>query len=290
MQISPEHIRELHKYEIRLLKSLEFLMTRYSWVPLKEIIQNSRLSESEVLFRLSRLLEKGMVKYEAVPYPGYSLVFNGYDALAISHLVSKGIISSLGSCIGEGKESKVYEALGTGILILKVHRIGQRSFHTIRRSRGFLPEHTHCPWVLASHYSAEQEYLALNALERVVNVPVPLAMNRNVIAMTYITGIRLSDIILDNPEEIFSEILRQVKEAYIRGYIHGDLSEYNIMSDGKDVWIIDWPQWVSPEHENAMEILDHDLKTICAHFNRKYRLSTTPAEIKKDIIEIRKNQ
>ena len=283
MQISPDHIRSLHKYEIRLLKSLEYLMNRYTWVPVKDLIHNSRLSESEVNFRLSRLMEKGMVKYEAVPYPGYSLLFNGYDALAISHLVAKGVINSLGSCIGEGKESHVYEAIGTGIVILKIHRLGQRSFQTVRRSRGFLPENAHCPWIFASHYSAEQEYLALNALQRAIHVPIPLAMNRNIIAMTYIAGTRLCDFTPDNPDEIFSEITRLVKTAYSCGYIHGDLSEYNIMVDEKDVWIIDWPQWVSPEHENAIEILEHDLKTICAYFSRKFQILYNPEEIMREL-------
>ena len=274
MHLSADHIKTLQKYEIRVLQSVEYLMGRYSWVPLEEIVHNSRLSAGEVQFRLSGLMEKGMVKYAQVPYPGYTLVFNGYDTLAISHLVKKGVISALGSCIGEGKESRVYEALGTGPVILKLHRIGQRSFQTVRKGRNYLPEKQHCPWVIASHFSAEQEYLALCSLQHHVNVPIPLAMNRNVIAMTYIPGDRISDCTPDNPQEVFEEILQQIQAAYKRGYIHGDLSEYNVMFDGEKVWIIDWPQWVSPDHENAAEILDHDLLTITKFFHRRYRISS----------------
>jgi RIO kinase 2 len=108
-------------------------------------------------------------------------------------------------------------------------------------------------------------------------------MNRNVIAMTYITGNRLCDTHLDNPEEIFIEIMDQIKIAYSTGYIHGDLSEYNIMYDGNTTWIIDWPQWVPPDHENAGEILDHDLKTVCTFFNRKFRTSYDHNEIMREI-------
>lgn len=280
MDLSADHIKSLHKYELRVLQSLEYLMNRYSWVPEEELVRNTRLSTSEVHYRLSGLMEKGMVKYSQVPYPGYCLIFNGYDTLAISYLVKKGIISALGTCIGEGKESRVYEALGTGPVILKLHRIGQRSFQTVRKGRNYLPEKQHCPWVLASHYSAEQEYLALCSLQNHVRVPTPLLMNRNVIAMTYIPGDRLSDCSLEEPQGILDEILSQIRAAYCTGYIHGDLSEYNILFDGEKVWIIDWPQWVSPHHENAAEILDHDLETITKFFHRRYRISSDMNEVR----------
>ncbi|MDD3573926.1 serine/threonine-protein kinase RIO2 [Methanospirillum sp.] len=280
MDLSADHIKTLHKYELRILQSIEYLMNRYSWVPEEELVRNTRLSANEVHFRLSKLMKKGMVRYSQVPYPGYCLVFNGYDTIAITHLVKKGIISSLGDCIGEGKESRVYEALGTGPIILKLHRIGQRSFQTVRRGRSYLPEKQHCPWVFASHYSAEQEYLALNALKSHVKVPTPLFMNRNVIAMAYIAGDRLADCSLENPRKAFDDIIAQVGIAYRLGYIHGDLSEYNVMFDGEEIWIIDWPQWVSPDHENAAEILNHDLETIIKFFHRRYRFSSDMNEVR----------
>ena len=105
-------------------------------------------------------------------------------------------------------------------------------------------------------------------------------MNRNVIAMTYIAGDRLSDCTLENPREVLDEIIAQVRAAYSRGYIHGDLSEYNVMFDGEEIWIIDWPQWVSPHHENASEILDHDLETITKFFHRRYRISSDMNEVR----------
>lgn len=280
MHLSADHIKSLHKYELRILQSIEFLMGRFSWVPEEELVRNTRLSANEVHFRISKLMEKGMVKFSQVPYPGYCLVFNGYDTLAIAHLVKKGIISALGSCIGEGKESRVYEALGTGPVILKLHRIGQRSFQTVRKGRNYLPEKQHCPWVIASHFSAEQEYMALCTLQNHVRVLTPLIMNRNVIAMTYITGDRLSECTLDNPKEVLEEILLQLQAAYKRGFIHGDLSEYNVMFDGEQIWIIDWPQWVSPDHENAEEILDHDLETITKFSPDDARISSDMKDVK----------
>ncbi len=278
MELCADHIRKLHRYDIRILKSLEYLMERYALVPLEEIASNTRLSQQEVDFRIRTLVELGMVRYKAIPYPGYALLFNGYDSLALYALTKKNIISSLGTIIGEGKESKVYEGMGLGTLVLKLHRIGQRSFHTIRKNRDLIPDKGHCPWIFASRYSAEREYAALTHLHQVISVPVPIAINRNCIAMSEIPGATLNRCTLTEPEETLATILNQTRIAFQNGYIHGDLSEYNIMFTGSKVVIIDWPQWVEPSHENASEILVHDIQTVLAHFTRKYACNITCSE------------
>ncbi|MFA7304815.1 MAG: serine/threonine protein phosphatase, partial [Methanoregula sp.] len=99
MVVSPERIRTLHKYEKALLAALERLMKRYEWVPLETLQQSTGLSESEVNYRISRLMEWGMVRFNAVPYDGYALVFRGYDTLALAPLTRKGTISALGAKI-----------------------------------------------------------------------------------------------------------------------------------------------------------------------------------------------
>ena len=135
MPVSAEHIRGLHKYEKSILTVLERQMTRYAWIPLEQLILSTGLSESEVNYRLGRLIAWGMVRFNPVPYDGYSLVFGGYDTLALGTLTKKGTISALGSQIGEGKESLVYEALGLGPVAIKFHRVGGRSFSSARLNR-----------------------------------------------------------------------------------------------------------------------------------------------------------
>ena len=284
MHLSADHIRSLHKYEVRILHSLEYLMGRFDWVPLEDLIKNTRLSANEVDYRVRRLVNRGMIKFTQVPYAGYALLYNGYDSLAVNHLAKKGTISALGSMVGEGKESLVYEAIGIGPVILKFHRVGQRSFKSVQRARGFLPDKGHCPWIFASHLSAEQEYIALSTLHRTVSVPVPLLMNRNVVAMSLVPGVNLNTIILDEPQLFFDELISQITAAYRLGFVHGDLSEYNIMTDGDRPVIIDWPQWVPPTHPNAEEILDHDIRTVCQFFQRKYNLKNDPDELRGGVI------
>ncbi len=272
MVVSPERIRTLHKYEKAILAALERSMKRYEWVPLESIRQATGLSESEVNYRISRLMEWGMVRFNAVPYDGYALVFGGYDTLALATLTRKGIISALGSKIGEGKESVVYEALGLGPVAIKFHRVGGRSFSSARVNREYMPESGNCPWLLASRLSAEREYAALVALHPKVSVPLPVGQNRNTVVMALIDGPNLNRYQPENPNEMLREILTHVHTAYELGIIHADLSEYNILIDDGRPVIIDWPQWMETSHPNAEEIVTRDITNILTWFKRKYNV------------------
>jgi RIO kinase 2 len=270
MPISAEAVRNLQEKDLRVLHALERLMKRYQWVPLEILGRAAELGEKETNYRLTRLLSLGMAKYEKVPYEGYSLVFLGYDALALDALAAKDTVKALGPFIGEGKESVVYEGLGVGRLVLKFHRVGQRSFQSARVKRGYMPEEGHVPWLFASALSAEREFLALQKLHPKVPVPIPVERNRHIVVMSFVSGVNLSRCTPEDPPAMLDSILRHVKEAYRLGVIHGDLSEFNVMVDGDRCILIDWPQWVETDHPNAGETLERDLRIILGYFARKF--------------------
>ena len=273
MVVAAERIRTLNKYEKTILLSLERGMKRYAWVPLEQIKTVTKLSESEINYRLSRLIEWGMVRFNPVPYDGYALVFGGYDTLALATLTHRGTISALGTLIGEGKESVVYDALGLGPVAIKFHRVGGRSFTSARVNREYMPEEGHCSWLMASRRSAEREYLALTTLHPKVKVPLPIDQNRHTVVMSLIRGTNLNHCLLEAPDEVLEDILASVRNTYNAGIIHADLSEYNILvEDGKCV-LIDWPQWMATDHPNARAILERDIDNILTFFKRKYQVS-----------------
>jgi RIO kinase 2 len=213
-----------------------------------------------------------MVRYEKTPYEGYALVFDGYDTLALHSLTRRGTVQALGTLIGVGKESEVYEGMGLGVVVLKFHRVGQRSFQSARIKRGYMPETGHCPWIFASSNSAKMEYDALKTLHPAVSVPLPIDQNRHVVVMSFVPGVNLSRATLEEPEPILDEILDNLAKAYRLGIVHGDLSEFNVMVDEGQCWLIDWPQWVETAHPNAGEILNRDIENILQYFKRKYGL------------------
>ena len=285
MPVPAEYVRSLHAYELRILLALERLMRRYQWVPLEVLRSATKFSESELSYRLGRLMAMNMVRYEKVPYEGYALVFNGYDTLALNTLTHRGTIQALGTLIGVGKESEVYEAMGLGPVVLKFHRVGQRSFQSARLKRGYMPEGGHCPWLFASSNSAKMEYDALKILHPAVSVPLPIDQNRHVVAMSFVPGVNLSRAALAEPEMILDEILDNVREAYRLGIVHGDLSEFNVMVDEGQCWLIDWPQWVETAHPNAGEILARDIENILQYFKRKYGLEYAFDEALARVVE-----
>jgi RIO kinase 2 len=285
MPVPAEYVQSLHTYELRILLALERLMRRYRWVPLKALKSATMLSEPELSYRLGRLMAMDMVRYEKVPYEGYALVFNGYDALALNTLTRRGTIQALGALIGVGKESEVCEAMGLGIVVLKFHRVGQQSFQSVRLKRGYMPEVGHCPWLFASSNSARSEYTALKTLHPAVSVPLPIDLNRHVLVMSFVPGVNLSRAVLTEPEVVLDEILENVREAYRLGIIHGDLSEFNVMVDEERCWLIDWPQWVETDHPNAGALLRRDIENILQYFNRKYGLEYAFEEALARVVE-----
>jgi RIO kinase 2 len=61
-----------------------------------------------------------------------------------------------------------------------------------------------------------------------------------------------------------------VGAAYREGYVHADMSEYNVFVNDEGVTVFDWPQAVPTDHDNARELLERDLENIYSYFRRKY--------------------
>ena len=85
---------------------------------------------------------------------------------------------------------------------------------------------------------------------------------------------------IQEPMNLIEDIFRNLKNAYTKGsMINGDVSEYNILSDGERSWIIDWPQFVSLSHQNALEILKRDVENITKFFGKRFALRIDSAGV-----------
>jgi RIO kinase 2 len=279
--------KDLEKNDFGILAAAELLMKRHEYVPHEELVSISRLRDDEVAYRIralakDRFLVRG--KGELLGYQGYTLTMSGYDALALRALVSSGAIEAIGKSLGVGKESDIYEALGSRgrRCAVKFHRLGRTSFRQTSRKRGFIAERSHISWLYQSRLSAEREYRALKRLYSVkVSVPKPIAQNRHVVAMGLIAGTELKYAEMEDAAPILREILRNVRRTYRKAeLIHADLSEYNILiePDGR-ILIIDWPQCVNVSHPSAESHLRKDLYNIVTAFRRKTGLDPDLEEV-----------
>jgi RIO kinase 2 len=272
--------------DLRILTGIELSMKHFEWVPVEELLKFTRLPYSSLEYKLKLLIRNNMIIGTNQPYEGYQIYFDAYDALALNAFVKKGVISAIGDEIGVGKESVVHEAvrqpeLGLGDpqgVILKFHREGRTSFKSIKRSRSHLDGKDHFSWIYAARLAAQREAEVIRKLYPDVSVPKLIDSNRHALVMEVAKGTLLYKTKLAEPQWFLDEILRQVAIVYEKGYIHSDLSEYNIFVIDGGVQFIDWPQSVEISHPHADELLERDVSNVLTHFKRKYNIKMDVGE------------
>jgi len=215
-------------------------------------------------------------------------VFDEATYGALYKLVQDGYVAAFGGPLSTGKEANVYEALGgeaagdvleaeRPTVAVKVYRINTSSFRDMRdyregdpRFEGIGNEKSEVvkAWV-------RKEYSNLGrAREAGVRVPVPLAVERNVLIMEYIgteTGRakRLNEVEIENPETAYEVVREYMRRLYAAGLIHGDLSEYNVVFHEGQLVVIDLGQAVTVHHPNADDFLERDCENVAAFFRRQ---------------------
>ncbi|HET8687907.1 MAG TPA: serine/threonine-protein kinase RIO2 [Methanosarcina sp.] len=270
--------KELDSKDFRILTGIETGMKHFEWVPTDELNKYTRLPFEKLEYRLKKLVRNKLVVRTTQPYEGFQIYFEGYDVLALNAFVKRKSISAIGDEVGVGKESVIYEAIlppelaiGEPVpVVIKFHREGRTSFKQVKRVREHLGDREHFSWIYAARLAAQREYGIMATLYPKVSIPKPFDHNRHAIVMELAKGSLLSKTKLLDPEWYLDEILKQVKITYSLGVIHADLSEYNIFASEEGVQLIDWPQYVTPEHPHADEILERDVSNILTHFFRKY--------------------
>jgi RIO kinase 2 len=273
--------KQLSEDDLRILLGIETGMRYHRWVPIEELQKYTRLNKEKLQFKLTKLGKKGLVHRNLQPYEGYRIYFEAYDLLALNTFVKRNTLSAIGGVIGVGKESIVYAARG-GILerelVIKFHREGKTSFKQVRRARSHIGERKHLSWVYASRLAAQREYEALTALYPKVSVPEPIDHNRHAILMELRHEEMLVNQQLEQPQQYLSEILHQIHLSYTLGFVHADLSEFNILTQNDKIVLIDWPQSVRTSEPNAIELLERDLSNVLKFFKRKYNIEQNTEE------------
>ena len=265
-------IAELEAEDFYLLSGVEQGMRFSEWVARGKLPEFARLTDEEVEYRLDRCERRGLLERKTIQYVGYQLTFEGYDALALHTFAERETIDGVGAPLGVGKESDVYEARSYRPLALKFHREGYTEFREVNREREYTADRDHVSWLYTARKAAEREYEALEALYPAVSVPRPIDQNRHALVMERIDGVELGRSKLD-PEQVrpvLDLVLDEMATTYREGYVHADMSEYNVFVNSDGVTVFDWPQAVPTDHENADELLARDVENIVGYFGRKY--------------------
>jgi RIO kinase 2 len=108
--------------------------------------------------------------------------------------------------------------------------------------------------------------------ERGFPVPKPIDFNRHCVVMELVQGHPLQNVSeVDDPAELYDQLMNLLLKFANHGVIHGDFNEFNIMltNEGKSV-VIDFPQMVSIKHRDAKYYFDRDVTCLRDFFRRRF--------------------
>lgn len=297
-------MRHLAPEDWRVLTAVEMGSKNHELVPTPLIEKLARLrgGASGVHRSISALAKVGLIaKVKEAKYDGYRLTYGGLDYLALHTHATRKDLYSVGTRIGVGKESDIMivaDETGTQ-RVLKIHRLGRISFRTVKSNRDYLKNRASGSWMYLSRLAAMKEYAFMKALyAEGFPVPVPLAQSRHTIVMTLVDAFPLRQIsLVPDPASLYADLIALILRLANHGLIHGDFNEFNILikeektvlEDGVESIrlepvVIDFPQMVSMEHQNAEMYFDRDVECIKRFFSRRFHFtSTTPGPFFKDI-------
>jgi RIO kinase 1 len=216
-------------------------------------------------------------------------VFDKTTLLRIGKLISNKVIDHFDFPISTGKEAIVFRAVTSNdeFVAIKIYRTSNLAFKHIAKyidgdprfnlinktRRGVIDE-----W-------AKKEYKNLEKLKDVnVRAPIPIKKMNNILIMEYIGDFEkpaplLKDSKLDNPKKIFDTILNYISLMYSKaGFVHADLSAYNILIFQGKPYVIDVGQGVILDHPESIEFLKRDIYNILKYF-KKFDITADEKEI-----------
>ena len=216
-------------------------------------------------------------------------VFDRSTLMTIYDLMNKGIIDEIHGVVSAGKEARIYWGKDTQgkELAIKIYLTSSAEF-----KKGMIPyiegdprfSHVRRDTRSLIYVWAQKEFKNLRrAREAGVNVPEPLAVQKNVLIMEFIgkDGVRaplMKETVLENPQRAFRLLLTYLRRLYRKGgLVHADLSEYNIMIWKGKLVIFDVAQSVLTNHPLADRFLQRDLENIHRFF-KKLDSSVLPVE------------
>lgn len=276
-------------------------------------IARLRGGSSGVHRSISNLAKTGLIgRVKEAKYDGYRLTYGGLDYLALHTYSSRKEVYSVGSRIGVGKESDIMmvaDNKGTQ-KVLKIHRLGRISFRTVKTNRDYLKRRQGGSWMYLSRLSAMKEYAFMQALyEEDFPVPEPVGQSRHTVVMSFIDAYPLRQIsAVPDPATLYAELIAMILRLAKHGLIHGDFNEFNILikeekaesTAGEEAAnedeeteapealvltpiLIDFPQMVSMDHQNAEMYFDRDVNCVKRFFERRFHfVSTQPGPFYKD--------
>ncbi|XP_012683356.1 serine/threonine-protein kinase RIO1 [Clupea harengus] len=211
-------------------------------------------------------------------------------------MLSRGVISEINGCISTGKEANVYHATtatGEGRAI-KIYKTSILLFKDRDKyvSGEFRFRHGYCkgnPRKMVRTW-AEKEMRNLIRLQAAeIPSPEPIMLRSHVLVMSFIGRDDMPAPLLKNAalseskaRELYLQVIQNMRKMYQEArLVHADLSEFNMLYNNGDAYIIDVSQSVEHDHPHALEFLRKD----CSNVNDFFLKHEVPAMTMRELFE-----
>jgi RIO kinase 1 len=207
-------------------------------------------------------------------------VFDQSTRMVLFRFLSKGILNEVNGVVSAGKEARVYwgktkegKELAVKIYLtssaefkkgMMMYIEGDYRFKNVKHDTRSLI----FTW-------AQKEYRNLQEAARAkICVPTPIALESNVLIMEFlgkngVSAPTLKEQPPDDPEKTYKLLLTYMKHLYQKAeLVHGDLSEYNLITWKGKLVMFDMSQSVPTSHPLAQFLLNRDITNVNRFFSR----------------------
>ena len=162
----------------------------------------------------------------------------------------------------------------------------ERTARAVKKKTAFGTKVRHTSWLM-------YEFSTLQELHKAgVPVPMPYGVGENAILMEYIGDERmaaptLNEVRIDEEEvlPLFETTRQSIATMLQLGFVHGDLSAYNILYWQGEIKLIDFPQVIDTHsNQSAQAVLNRDVMRVCQYF-RRYGLQVDHNQLAEELWE-----
>lgn len=219
-----------------------------------------------------------MAKITREKFKTYGGVFDEFTNRTLFKLITQDHIEGIQSPISIGKEANVFSARTKDHkkVVLKIYRLEtcdfNRMYEYIRTDPRFDNLKKQRRKVIFA-WAKREYYNMLKIRQMGIRVPKPITVLNNVLVMEFIgdkkPAPKLKDLIPKNLKQFFNKTVDYMGKLHQNGYVHSDLSEFNILNHNEHPVFIDLSQATSLENPQAREWVKRDIKNIFRFFKKQ---------------------
>ena len=220
----------------------------------------------------------------------YGEVFDDSTIMTLYQLRSRHYFDEFEGAVSTGKEANVFRVRkGRRYLAVKIYRTETSDFKNMWRYIVGDPRFLGISRKKRSIVFAwaKKEFKNLTICQKVgVRAPKPIVQRDNVLVMEFIgkrgVAAPTADVLPpENADKWYKVLIDYIKRLYKAGFVHGDISKYNVMNLDEEPVLIDISQGVKLEHPMSDEMLKRDINNV----NRWFKSLGVKTMSEKELME-----